>query len=77
MDCSVGGITIQNDLKTYCVTLNDLNTVLTAKNSRDGFILFSFLTCRSRKIEMKFFANSEQTLASQRYSQYEQLLFKR
>ncbi|AVH50516.1 hypothetical protein [Acinetobacter sp. SWBY1] len=75
MDRSVGGITIENHLKTYCVTLNDLNTVLTAKNSRDGFILIR-LNVQTRKIEHEFFANSEQTLASQRYSQYEQLLSK-
>ncbi|WP_180064429.1 hypothetical protein [Acinetobacter sp. YH12095] len=75
MDRSVGGITIENHLKTYCVTLNDLNIVLTAKNSRDGFILIR-LNVQTRKIEHEFFANSEQTLASQRYSQYEQLLSK-
>ena len=75
MDRSVSGITIENHLKTYCVTLNDLNNVLTAKNNRDGFILIR-LNVQTRKIEHEFFANSEQTLASQRYSQYEQLLSK-
>ncbi|WP_301430869.1 hypothetical protein [Acinetobacter baumannii] len=75
MDRPVGSITIENHLKTYCVTLNDLNKVLAAKTNKDGFMLIR-LNVQTRKIEHEFFTNSEQTLASQRYSQYEQLLSK-
>ncbi len=62
MDRSVGGITIENHLKTYCVTLNDLNTVLTAKSNRDGFILIR-LNVQTRQIEHEFFVNSRANIS--------------
>lgn len=75
VDRGVGTITLEKELKAYCVSLNDINKVLGAKSYKNGFVLIR-LNIQTGKIEDEFFDNSEQTLASQRYSQYEQLLSK-
>ncbi|MDV8157993.1 RelA/SpoT domain-containing protein [Acinetobacter bereziniae] len=75
LDRGVGTITLEKELKIYCESLNDLNKVLGAKSYKDGFVLIR-LNVQTGKIEDEFFKSSDQTLASQRYSQYEKLLSK-
>lgn len=71
----VDKVPIEKELQVYCSTLNDLNKGLVAKSYKDGFVLIR-LNIQTGRIEDEFFKSSEQTLASQRYSQYEQLLSK-
>ena len=75
VDRGIGTITLEKELKAYCESLNDLNKVLGAKSYKDGFVLIR-LNVQTGKIEDEFFKSAEQTLASQRYSQYEKLLSK-
>lgn len=70
-----GRMTRENYLNTYCVTLNGVNKVLTAKNDKDGFILIR-LNVNNLQIEHEFFSKLDQKLASKRYSEYERVLSK-
>ncbi|MCL6237383.1 RelA/SpoT domain-containing protein [Acinetobacter sp. ANC 5033] len=75
VDRNAGGLTVEQEMQAYCSTLNKLNKGLATKNYKDGLVLIR-LNVQTGVIEDEFFKGSEQTLASQRYSQYEQVLSK-
>ncbi|MCH7336682.1 RelA/SpoT domain-containing protein [Acinetobacter sp. NIPH 2699] len=75
VDRGDGTITVEKQFSVYCSSLNDLNKGIVAKKYTEGLVLIR-LNVQTGKIEDEFFKKSEQTLASQRYSQYEQLLSK-
>lgn len=75
VDRGIGTLTVEKEMQAYCSTLNKLNKGLASKNYKDGLVLIR-LNVQTGIIDDEFFKSSEQTLASQRYSQYEQLLSK-